>query len=114
MNSVTLLEQLGCIVLQFQRLKSGHHLTSQDSFFCSNSVQIRLCLITVMYTCMYASPVDLAVDWLNDKLYWADGELRRIEEYDLNSGQRRVVTSTGDSDSSRPAAMALYPYPNYG
>lgn len=71
-------------------------------------------LITVICTCMYTPPVDLAVDWLNDKLYWADSEQRQIEEYDLNSGLRRIVTSTGDSGSSTPVAMALYPYPNYG
>ena len=64
--------------------------------------------------CQFFHAVDLAVDWLNDKLYWVDGGLRRIEEYDLNSGLRRVVTSTGSSEESRPAALALYPYPNYG
>ena len=56
--------------------------------------------------------VDLAVDWLNNKLYWVDGTSKLIEEYDIISGNRRIVTSTGTN--SRPAALALYPYPNYG
>ena len=54
------------------------------------------------------------VDWLNDKLYWIDTELRQIEEYDLITGTRRVVASTGAEGESTPITLALYPYPNYG
>lgn len=62
----------------------------------------------------YVLSADLAVDWLNDKLYWVDRNLRQVEEYDLKTGYRSVVVSTGTTDSSYPAALALYPYPNYG
>ena len=60
------------------------------------------------------SSVDLAVDWINNKLYWIDATETQIEEYDITSGVRRVVASTGTSEDSRPVAMALYPFPNYG
>jgi hypothetical protein len=59
-------------------------------------------------------PVDLAVDWLNNKLYWVDATLRLIEEYDISTGSRKFVASTGSATTSRPSAMSLYPYPNYG
>lgn len=61
-----------------------------------------------------SSAVDLAVDWLNDKVYWADAELGHIEEYDIATGRRKVVASTGEAGETIPVAMALYPYPNYG
>ena len=54
---------------------------------------------------------DLEVDWINDRLYWVDRSLRQIGEYDLVTGHRSVVLSTG---LSSPSALALYPYPNYG
>ena len=60
------------------------------------------------------STADLAVDWINDKVYWVDRGLRHIEEYDIISGHRRVVASTGNVDQSSPGGLALYPYPNHG
>ena len=70
--------------------------------------------ITSKHSFIYFSSVDLAVDWLNDRLYWVDAELRLIEEYDISTGSRKFVASTGSAATSRPAAMSLYPYPNYG
>ena len=57
---------------------------------------------------------DMAVDWLNDRLYWVDRELRQISEFDLTTGHRSVVLTTGEAGLSAPSAIALYPYPNYG
>lgn len=54
----------------------------------------------------------LAVDWINDKLYWTDRSNHRIEEYDLMTSQRRVVLTTGDS--SLPVGLAVYPFQNPG
>ena len=57
---------------------------------------------------------DLAVDWLNDRLYWVDRNLRQIGEYDLHTRHRSIVITTGAPGSSHPAALVLFPYPNYG
>ena len=63
---------------------------------------------------MYVCIVDLVVDWLNDRLYWVDQDLRQVEEYDLKTGHRAVVLTTGEADTSSPNALTLLPYPNYG
>ena len=54
----------------------------------------------------------LAVDWINDKLYWTDRDLHRIEEYDLKTSQRRVVITTGTR--STPTGIAAYPFQEQG
>ena len=66
-------------------------------------------------TCdMIIYTASLAVDWLNDRLYWVDRSLRQVGEYDLITGHRSVVLSTGEPGASSPSGLALYPYPNYG
>ena len=52
------------------------------------------------------------MDWINDKLYWTDRYLHRIEEYDLTTSQRRVVLTTGTS--SAPTGIAVYPFQDQG
>ena len=64
--------------------------------------------------CFFDSTADLEVDWINDRLYWVDRSQRQISEYDIATGHRSVVLSTGESGVSIPSALALYPYPNYG
>jgi len=54
----------------------------------------------------------LAVDWINNKLYWTDRDLHRIEEYDLATSRRRVVLTTGDT--STPVGIEIHPYPGFG
>ena len=38
----------------------------------------------------------LAVDWINDKLYWTDATLKHIEVYDMMSEKRSIVIRTGN------------------
>ena len=56
---------------------------------------------------------DVAVDWLNDQLYWVDRDTKLIEAYDLATEERKVVTSTGGRDST-PLGLTLFAYPEYG
>lgn len=51
-------------------------------------------------------PVGLAVDWINDKLYWTDSRLDRIEVLDLNNNHRTVLVSTG---LDKPRGIAVHP-----
>ena len=53
-----------------------------------------------------SQPVGLAVDWINDKLYWTDAKFDRIEVLDLNSSKRSVLVSTG---LDRPRGIAVHP-----
>lgn len=67
-------------------------------------------------SCFYTSHslhvAELSVDWINDKLYWTDRKMRRIEEYNLITGYRRTVVHT--VDESLPTGIVVYPYPGYG
>ena len=60
----------------------------------------------------YAPSVDLTVDWINDKLYWTDSNLRTIEEVDILTLARRVVVQL-DTRSS-PKGLAVYPLQDHG
>jgi len=51
-------------------------------------------------------PVGLAVDWINDKLYWTDSRLDRIEVLDLNTNHRTVLVSTG---LDKPRGITVHP-----
>ncbi len=42
---------------------------------------------------------DIAVDWVNNKLYWADGTYQRVEVLDLDSGNRATVLTIGGGTS---------------
>ena len=48
----------------------------------------------------------MAVDWINDKLYWTDSRFDRIEVLDLNSSKRNVLVSTG---LDKPRGIAVHP-----
>ena len=49
----------------------------------------------------------LAVDWISNKLYWADKVLQRIEVLDLVEGYRMELISTGPD--SEPCDMVVDP-----
>ena len=63
-------------------------------------------------TFVASSAADLAVDWINNKLYVTAAGGGAIIEYDLVTEQKRVVIQTGSS--SWPSGIVVYPYPNYG
>jgi hypothetical protein len=97
----------------------SYHLRLGSLFF-ANGNRIRPAILTAridgsamteLFSENLGEPADLEVDWINDRLYWVDRSLRQIGEYDLVTGHRSVVLSTGVNS---PSALALYPYPNYG
>ena len=56
------------------------------------------------------SPDGLAVDWINDKLYWTDSATKLIEVSDLNGSHRLQLISTG---LSKPRAIVVTPLLGY-
>ena len=54
---------------------------------------------------LFSAPiVDLAWDWINQKLYWVDSSSRKVEVYDPATGYRRVFFL-----GSNPHAIVLDP-----
>lgn len=51
-------------------------------------------------------PEGLAIDWYTDKIYWADGELNRIEVATLNGKYQKLLFWT---DLDQPRAISLVP-----
>ena len=54
---------------------------------------------------MYAE--GLAWDWINEKLYWTDSNLRKIEVYDPVTEDRKLLFNTGSN--TNPADIILDP-----
>ena len=61
--------------------------------------------------CTSSSLDDIAVDWVSNKLYWADSVWARIEALDLNNSVRVEVLQTGTN--SVPRAIAVDPINRY-
>ena len=57
-----------------------------------------------MYFCTKSD--DIAVDWINDKLYWTDRTLQRIEVMDFR-GIRKTLLHTGVG--TKPRGIAVDP-----
>lgn len=55
---------------------------------------------------------DVAVDWINSKLFAVDRDGRKIVEYDLKTGTEREVLKTGEK--SKPNSITAYPFPGAG
>ena len=54
------------------------------------------------------SPLDgIAVDWINDKIYWTDADLKHIEVYEPSTKYRKVLLTTGNS--AIPRAIVVDP-----
>jgi len=51
--------------------------------------------------------VDIAWDWINNKLYWTDFVEQEIEVYDFTNGYRRVLLYTGNT--SAPIGIVVDP-----
>ena len=54
-------------------------------------------------------PDGLAVDWINNKIYWTDTGLNRLEQSDLSGNSRRILISSGLDE---PRGIALDPLNN--
>ncbi|XP_033629378.1 low-density lipoprotein receptor-related protein 1-like isoform X2 [Asterias rubens] len=52
-------------------------------------------------------PTGLAIDYVHDKLYWADSKAARIEMADLNGDNQKVVIRF-QTDSERPFAIDVF------
>lgn len=59
-------------------------------------------------------PAGLAVDWINDKLYWTDRDLEEIKELDLFTMEMQTILETGGSGQTLPLGLAVYPYLQQG
>ena len=46
---------------------------------------------------LYVVADGIAWDWINEKLYWADAGTDKIEVYDPNTRNRKVLINTGSS-----------------
>ena len=53
-----------------------------------------------------SSPVGIALDWLHNRLYWADSGRDVIESSDLDGGQRSIVIY---NDLDKPRDVVLDP-----
>ena len=62
-------------------------------------------LISPMIHDVYMRPVSIAVDWVSDKLYWADDLNGRIEVSELDGTNRRVLIS----GLVKPTSLAIDP-----
>lgn len=52
------------------------------------------------------TPEGLAFDWITNKLYWIDSQLRKIEVIDLAGKHRYLVVKTG---LDKPRSLVLHP-----
>ena len=56
--------------------------------------------------------VGLAVDWINDKVYWIDRDKRTLEVYDIESETtEELIRFDGDQ---MPQGISILPYPDSG
>jgi len=50
----------------------------------------------------------IAVDWINDKVYWTNKKDKTIEVLDIPSGESSVVMTLEEI----PQGLSIFPYPN--
>ncbi len=62
--------------------------------------------------CDLDSPVGLAVDWINDKVYWTDKTRRTLNMYDIEAQTSEVIFQFEGSD--RPQGLSIFPYTGKG
>ena len=58
---------------------------------------------------IYLYTESLAWDWINEKLYWTDSHLTRIEVYDPNTDHRKLLFGSDSFTSSSPSDIVLDP-----
>ena len=59
---------------------------------------------------MYKIKGSVAVDWINDKLYWCDENTSRIEVSELSGSNRKVLL---DTDILYPRDLVIDPITRY-
>ena len=52
----------------------------------------------------------MAIDWMNESLYWANPETRKIEMFDLGGNETRTIVDTG---LDKPRGVAVDPFEGY-
>ena len=51
------------------------------------------------------------MDWINDKVYWADSFRHTIVMYDLATGEKRTVIHLG---TGIPIGLGIFPHKDFG
>jgi hypothetical protein len=65
---------------------------------------------TQVLSCFFpSSAAGLAVDWINDKIYWVDGDYDAIYKYDLITRETKKVR---DLSNSIPLKLKIFPQAN--
>lgn len=80
------------------------------SNFFSEFVMSAYFLLKDVITIGLGSPGGIAVDWINDKLYWTDSKLSRIEMCELDGSRRKVILW---KDIDKPRAIVVHPNKTY-
>ena len=60
---------------------------------------------------LYMCIAGLAVDWINDRVYWVEGSSRRFSVYDLKSKEISLVMSIDEPSTSRK--LKILPHLGY-
>ena len=64
-----------------------------------------MCVLCILYTHTLQT-ADLAVDWVNEKLYWTEFNVGEVLVMDITQRQKRkLIVNNG----SRPVAIAVDP-----
>ena len=74
---------------------------SQSCNCCGHSI-IVIILFNIIIVC-------LAVDWMNNKLYWSDPDMSAIEVYDILKQERKMMIDT----IGLPLGIAVDPLSGY-
>lgn len=105
--------------VSYQIWSVRHWQTAQTSLKCESetfTTQVSDCLQCMFAWKTYPGSLclclvaGLAVDWINDKVYWADSYLKGIYEYDLKT---KLVSSVFQLDpDSIPSKLKIFPQTN--
>ena len=63
------------------------------------------CKHTVLYITGLEVPDGLAIDWINDKIYWTDAGRNTLEQSDLFGISRKILILLNDTDEPRGIAL---------
>ena len=98
------------MVAHFNNMFSSPQNTLKYYADSSSIIGLFYLLLHSHTTCTHIT-ADLAVDWINDKLYWTVRK-GKIEEMDLETKERRIVIEADKAAAFN--GITVYPYPDYG